>query len=177
MFSIKSRKWKIIIRSVTVLTILIFIAEIIPNATELISKYIEYYSVNQKISNTYNNATKITRLHQENSQLKSTLAIFLTNNGKNGRLSDIVKFLNEASKNVGAEIVLIKPGTTYSKNSFEIQSIDLEVRSTYENIYNFIRKIESCQKIITVSYLTISSKKPFSNDLILLAKLEVYTNS
>jgi len=156
---------------------MIFIFEIVPNASKLLSKSLDYYSINQKIINTYNDATNIARLRQENSQLKSTLLIFLNNNGKNGRLSDIVKFLNEASKEVGTEIVLLKPGKVYSKNSFEIQSIDLQVRTTYENLYNFFRKLESCEKIIMVPYLTITNKKPFSNELILLAKLEVYTNS
>lgn len=177
MFSIKNRKWKLIQRIVTVVTIMIFIFEIVPNASKLLSKGLDYYSINQEISNTYTNAANITRLRQENSQLKSTLLMFLTKNGKNGRLSDIVKFLNESSKEVGAEIVLIKPGTAYLENSFEIQSIDLEVQSNYNNLFNFIRKIEVCQKIIIVSILNISGKKPFSNDLILKAKLKVYTNS
>ncbi len=153
----------------------IILLEIFPRFGNLVSTISEIYSIKDQINKVSGNYDDIDLIASENKEIKNIISAYLSDDKEAG-LSEIVDYLNQSAIVTGTDLISIKPGKAYAVDNLNILQIDLELEASYEDMYNFLRKLEFGEKIIKIKEFSIFYKKFGSQKLTMESSVKVYIN-
>ena len=156
---IKSKKWKnIIALSFFLFAVLIF-SDIIPDYSNIAIIGYDLFIQKRKIEESENNKQTIRELEI-----------------KNKNLSSVISFLDLAAKESKAKLTSIRPRKLEKKDNLWMQPVEINISSSYENIYNFTRYLESSSKVAVLNELNFKPEGILKPELKLKAEIEFYLN-
>lgn len=173
---IDNRKYKNTILATAIFTLLLLLFEIIPNYTGLVASVVTVLEQNSEIERIAENESEIEELTRQINMLESSVYNNVTAINKSRNLSSVISNLDSLSGKSKIKNLAFKPGEVKKENNLLIQPIEINLKSEYESIYNFIRFLENSARVIKIKELSLKPVKPFAKSLTLTAKIEVYLN-
>ena len=173
---IKSKKWKnIIALSFFLFAVLIF-SDIIPDYSNIAIIGYDLFIQKRKIEESENNKQTIRELEIKNKNLKLEINKVVSNYKENKNLSSVISFLDLAAKESKAKLTSIRPRKLEKKDNLWMQPVEINISSSYENIYNFTRYLESSSKVAVLNELNFKPEGILKPELKLKAEIEFYLN-
>ena len=173
---IKNKKWKNIILLLCGFTIVVLLFEIFPRALGTFSLASEWMEQSDQIERLGEIETRIEMVSKENSSLKEDISSIVSDYEDNQKISSVLSLLDEIANGTNVNIEAIKPQAIVKRDNLWLQPIDMTITSKYENFYNFIRFLESSQKVVLVKDIYLKHENSVTGMLNINTKLEVYLN-
>ena len=173
---IKNSKWRNLTLLILLMTVIVFVFEIIPRGVGVIEMVFELLSNNNKIEQASEIEVELSSLNTENLMLKKEIESVVTDYDDSRQISGILSNLEEIAYNSRCGINSIKPTKLEEKKNLWVQNIQLEVNGSYENLYNFLRYLENSSKVIIINDVTFIPSKTKSGEVDMSLLLEVYLN-
>lgn len=172
----KESKWKRITLSAIVLFAFITMFEIIPVYNELFANVFDYFEIRSKYESSLINKVPAPELEIRNNSIKREINSILGGNQSNHNLSGIILKLNDIANEVNIQISSINPQQLKQQDKLWSQEIEVIFQSKFENIYNFVSKIEKLNQVILFKEISIIPIKKFKHRLVFKSVIEVYFN-
>lgn len=171
---IKNSKYKRMISLILIMFLVLIITELIPRTKNTISMSFDLYKKNAIMNNENKSEEKIKNLSIENRMLKGEVKNNLNGYDRTGNMSSTISLLDSVAVLSHVKLSSVKPQKTYRKNNFIVQPVELNMNSSYERIFNFVRFLENASKVISIKDLNITSKENSKDSLAVRADLEIY---
>jgi len=172
----RESKWKRITLSAAGIFAFIIIFEIIPVYNELLSNVFEYFEIKSNYESSLINKVSAPELEIRNNNIKREINSILGGDQSNHNLSGIILKLNDIANEVNIQISSINPQQLKQKDKLLSQEIEIIFKSRFENIYNFVSKIEKLNQVILFKEISILPVNKFKQDLEFKSVIEVYFN-
>ena len=173
---IKSKKWKNIIFLSLFLFVVVTFSDVIPDYSNLVSTGYDLFIQKRKIEESENNRLAIRELEIKNKNLKLEINRVVSNYEENKNLSSVLSFLDEAAKESKVKFTSIRPKKLEKKDNLWMQPVEVNISSSYGNIYNFTRYLESSSKVAVLKELSFKPEEMLKPKLEMKAEIEFYLN-
>lgn len=173
---INNNKWKNIILLVGGFTIVVILFEILPRLADTSSMFIDWIEQHNKIEQTGSIDLQIKDLTVKNNYLKKEITYYVSNYEENQQLSSILSLIDEISSKTNIIVESIKPGKIEKKNNLWLQPMNINLSGKYEDFYNFIKFLESSQKVVIIKSIQIKPENQAAGVLSINTNIEVYLN-
>jgi Tfp pilus assembly protein PilO len=173
---IENKKHKNVILLTLLATVIIFLFEVIPKYSDLVTIVFKLIEQNSEIERIAENEKELMELNLQNQLLKSRIYSTVSDYKENKNLSAVISHLDSLAKESHIKNLAIKPGQMIKENHLWLQPIEVSLNSGYENIYNYIRFLENSSRVIKIKGLYFKPEKPLKPELDLKANIEVYLN-
>ena len=173
---IANKKYKNLVLLSLLVTILLFLFEVIPTYSGLVSMTIDVFEQNSEIDRITENDNVLRELNRQIKLLKMQIYNNVSDYSEYRNLSTVINLLDSLSKESKINNIAINPGELKKENHLWLQPIEISLNAEYENIYNYIRFLENSSRIVKVQELIFKPLKPGSPKLSLKANIEVYLN-
>lgn len=173
---IKNKKWKNLSMLILTLTVIVFVFEIIPRGVGVFELLFELYTNNNKVERSSEIDIELKQLNLENTTVKKEIESLVTHYDDSRQISSVLAALEEISTLSGCEINTIKPAEPEVKKNLRVQSLELLINGSYENLYNFLRFTEKSSKVMIINSVDISPVKTGKSGLQMFLNIEVYLN-
>ncbi|MBU0475266.1 MAG: type 4a pilus biogenesis protein PilO [Bacteroidetes bacterium] len=173
---INNKKWKNINVIIIVFTIVVLFGEILPRIWDLSSLTINWINDTNKLDKVTAIDANLYKLTETNKKLKSQINQIVSDYEENKNISTTMRYLNNIAKKSNISITSIKPSKLKSNENLWLLPVELEFNSNYEELYNFIRFLESSEKVILVTEISINPITITQQKLKVLTKINVYLN-
>ena len=137
--------------------------------------YINHFFDEKKIEESENKRLAIRELEIKNKNLKKEINQVVSNYEENKNLSSVLSFLDEAAKESKVKFTSIRQ-RKLRKDNLWMQPIEVNISSSYGNIYNFTRYLESSSKVAVLKELSFKPEEMLKPELEMKAEIEFYLN-
>ena len=173
---IKNKKWL----NVTVMSLvgfaIIILFEIIPDITHDLSLAYNYFAQKHKASVESDKQAEFEIVSRENKIIKHKMAGLVSVYDDKGNLSNIISNMDEEAKLANVGILSIRPDKVTTKENLYYLPLEVELSSSYERFYNYLRFLEQSSRVLVLNEANIQKKENSTDSLTIKAKFEVYLN-
>lgn len=173
---IRNKKWKFVNIAALGFFALLFFFEFMPRYMSLFEQITNYISSVNEGNTLAQNIQELKLVKNENQRIKTNINQLISNYKENKNLSGILSYLDENAMASDIKFKEIKPGELKRQDNLWLQPIEVTLATKYENIYNYLRFIESSNKVILVNELTMEPVSDSRDSLNINIKFEVYLN-
>ena len=173
---IKNKKYKNFILLTFLLFALLFVFEILPVYSDLLSMTMKVFEQNSQIEKIAENKNELDNLNKQIRKLKIRMYNNFSDYSDSRNLSAVINLLDSLSKKSKIKNIAIKPGELKENDQLWLQPVEISLESDYENIYNYVRFLENSSRIIKMKELKFKPMKTGLSILKLKANIEVYLN-
>ena len=173
---VKNKQWRNIISLTILLTVFIFMFEIIPHLTEVTSLFINWLNQSGQIEKLDEAEVKLRRVTAYNRNLSARISTIVSDYEENQKISNVLSFIDQIATGAKINIVSIKPGKIKKRNELWLQPIELTLLSNYEGFLNFVFMLENSPKVIIIKSIEIKPSRIIGERLKVNANIEVYLN-
>lgn len=173
---IKNQKMKMLLILILISFVMITALDLVPRLSGIGKTAISLYEKENKLKEEKESGEKLKNLTAENRMLKGEVKNSLAGYAENQNISSVIALLDSAAGFSETRISSIKPLNSYKKDNLLLQPVEVNIMTSYENVYNFIRFLEKAKKVVLVKELDIASKDESRDSLSVKARLEVYLN-
>ena len=173
---IVTKKWKNISLAAILLTAIILIFEIIPRFISVFVSVVEIIEQDDKISDSENADMEIKLLALENKKLAQGINRLVSDYEENSKMSSVISLIDSLALLNSMRISSIIPQKIMKTGNLWKQPIEININGSYENFFNFVRYLESSQKVIVIDKINIKSERIHSKELDIQLSLDAYLN-
>lgn len=173
---IKDKKWRNVSIIMIGFTILVLLFEIIPRLFSTGKLVTQWLGQKNQIEKANEYDISIRTYSAYNNKLKKQISYFVSDYEENQNISSVLNLIDEISSKSEVKVESIKPGKIVKQNNLWLQPMDIYISGKYEGFYNFLRFIESAEKVIIPKEVIITNDDSNSGKLKVKIKLNVYLN-
>jgi Tfp pilus assembly protein PilO len=156
--------------------VLVIFSDLMPDYSNLVSTGYDLFIQKKKVEESENNRQVIHELEIKNKNLRLEINQVVSNYEENKNLSSVLSFLDKAAKESKIKFTSIRPKKLEKKDNLWMQPVEVNISSSYENIYNFTRYLESSSKVAVLKELSFKPEKILKPKLEMKAEIEFYLN-